>query len=89
MADLILSRPTIPAMSEAAIGKVRELESIARGPIASASTSIDYVELRDADTLAPLGGDIGTRGLLAVACRFGATRLIDNVVLGEDAPPLP
>jgi hypothetical protein len=29
MADLILSRPTIPAMSEAAIGKVRELESIA------------------------------------------------------------
>jgi pantoate--beta-alanine ligase len=69
--------------------RARELESIARGPIASASTSIDYVELRDADTLAPLGGDIGTRGLLAVACRIGATRLIDNVVLGEDAPPLP
>ena len=25
---------------------------------------------------------------LAVACRIGPTRLIDNVVLGEDPPPL-
>ena len=29
MADVILSRPTIPAMSEVAIGKVRQLERIA------------------------------------------------------------
>jgi pantothenate synthetase len=27
--------------------------------------------------------------LLAIAARFGATRLIDNVVLGEDPPLLP
>jgi pantoate--beta-alanine ligase len=68
--------------------RVRELERIAREPIAGAATSVDYVELRDADTLAPFEDRIASRGLLAVACRIGPTRLIDNVVLGEDGPPL-
>jgi pantoate--beta-alanine ligase len=64
----------------------RALEAIARAPIEIAATSIDYVEARDADSLAALPDDapIGDRALLAVACRIGATRLIDNVVLGED-----
>jgi pantoate--beta-alanine ligase len=66
----------------------RELERVAREPIESVAASIDYVEVRDADTLAPLTGAVGARALLAVACRVGATRLIDNVVLGEDPPPL-
>jgi pantoate--beta-alanine ligase len=66
----------------------RKLERMARGPIESAATSIDYVEARDADTLAAVAGDVGARALLAVACRIGGTRLIDNVVLGEDPPPL-
>jgi pantoate--beta-alanine ligase len=66
----------------------RKLELVAREPIARVAASIDYVEARDADTLAPIGGDIGGRAVLAVACRIGTTRLIDNVVLGEDAPPL-
>jgi hypothetical protein len=26
--------------------------------------------------------------VVAIACRVGTTRLIDNVVLGEDPPPL-
>jgi len=43
---------------------------------------IDYVEIVDGVTLAPLGGEIAQRWpdqvLLAVAVRFGATRLIDN-----------
>ena len=30
---------------------------------------------------------VGERALLAVAARVGATRLIDNFVLGEDARP--
>ena len=30
---------------------------------------------------------LGERVLLAVAVRVGATRLIDNIVLGEDPPP--
>ena len=30
---------------------------------------------------------VGERALLAIAAFVGATRLIDNTVLGEDAPP--
>jgi len=66
----------------------RELERVAREPIERAAASIDYAEARDADTLAPIQGDIVGRAVLAIACRVGTTRLIDNVVLGEDAPPL-
>ncbi len=43
---------------------------------------IDYIEIVDGATLAPLDGEIARRWpdqvLLAVAVRFGATRLIDN-----------
>ena len=56
-------------------------------PIAS---SIDYVDLRDAETLAAVPAVLPQTGrvLLAVALRVGTTRLIDNVVLGEDTGPL-
>jgi pantoate--beta-alanine ligase len=66
----------------------RVLERAAREPIEAAATSIDYVEARDAVTLEPLEGDVSQRAVIAVACRVGATRLIDNLVLGEDAAPL-
>jgi pantoate--beta-alanine ligase len=66
----------------------RALEAAAREQIEPAATSIDYVEVRNADDLAPLAGAIPSRAVLAVACRVGATRLIDNLVLGEDPPPL-
>jgi pantoate--beta-alanine ligase len=66
----------------------RALERVAREPIEAVATSIDYVEARHADTLEPIEGDVADRAVLAVACRVGATRLIDNVVLGEDSPPL-
>ena len=63
----------------------RALEGAARGSIEPAATSIDDVEVRDADTLAPVRGcSAGDRAVLVVACRVGTTRLIDNVVLGED-----
>jgi pantoate--beta-alanine ligase len=65
----------------------RALEGFAREPIQKAATSIDYVETRDADTLTPLAL-VEARAVLLVACRVGTTRLIDNLVLGEDAPPL-
>ncbi len=53
------------------------------------ATSVDYVSLADPDTLEPLREEsrVGERALLAVACRLGSTRLIDNVVLGEDTLP--
>ncbi|MDP9000907.1 MAG: pantoate--beta-alanine ligase [Myxococcota bacterium] len=65
--------------------RARELERVAREPIERANASIDYVEVRDADSLAAIADETGPRAVLAVACRIGATRLIDNIVLGEDA----
>jgi pantoate--beta-alanine ligase len=48
-----------------------------------------YVSLVDADTLEPLGDrPVTERALLAIAALCGRTRLIDNVVLGEDPDPL-
>lgn len=64
------------------------LESLVRAPIDSAATSVDYVAARDADTLAALGDRVPDRAVLLVACRVGTTRLIDNLVLGEDPPPV-
>ncbi len=68
--------------------RARELERLAREPVDRAATSVDYVEIRDPDTLAALEDDAGPRAVIAIACRVGTTRLIDNVVLGEDPPPL-
>ena len=55
-----------------------------------AADRIDYVELADADTVVPLRRDqpLPTRALRAIAAHVGATRLIDNVVLGEDPAPI-
>jgi pantoate--beta-alanine ligase len=56
--------------------------------VESGATSIDYVELADPDRLAPhREGPVGERALLAVAARVGNTRLIDNMVLGEEPAP--
>jgi pantoate--beta-alanine ligase len=58
--------------------------------VSQAATRIDYVTLADADAITPLGDEagVGERALLAVAAFVGTTRLIDNVVLGEDNPPV-
>ena len=55
---------------------------------------IDYVEIVDADALQPAAtlvgdGPSGGRYLAAVAVRFGATRLIDNLTLHVGAEPAP
>lgn len=71
---------------ERAVGALRSrcLEAVE-----AAADTVDYVELADADTIAPLSPDarIGERALVAVAARFAGARLIDNVVLGEDGAP--
>lgn len=55
-----------------------------------ATAQIDYVVVSDADALVPFANDarVGERALVALALRLGSTRLIDNVVLGEDAAPI-
>ena len=59
-----------------------------RREVEPAADRIDYVDLTDADSLAPLSGTVPERALLAIACHIGKTRLIDNTVLGEDPPPI-
>jgi pantoate--beta-alanine ligase len=61
--------------------RARELERLAREPIERVARSIDYVELRDADSLAAIE-TVSAPAVLAIACRIGTTRLIDNRVLG-------
>jgi pantoate--beta-alanine ligase len=50
--------------------------------------SIDYVDVRDPESLEPYEPSPSSdRALLAIAIRLGKTRLIDNIVLGEEPPP--
>jgi pantoate--beta-alanine ligase len=55
-----------------------------------AATRIDYVTVADADELRPFGDEerVGERALVALALFIGTTRLIDNVVVSEDNPPV-
>jgi pantoate--beta-alanine ligase len=66
------------------------LRAAARAEVERVATSIDYVEVADADRLTPFedAQKVPGRALVAIACRIGVTRLIDNVVLGEDGAPV-
>ena len=46
---------------------------------------VDYLEIRDPQTLAPRTGKARAGDLIAVAASLGATRLIDNGLFGEEA----
>jgi pantoate--beta-alanine ligase len=60
-----------------------------RAALEDLTPRVDYLELRDADTLEALPERLpeGCRAVLAVALHHGGARLLDNVVLGEDPPP--
>jgi pantoate--beta-alanine ligase len=62
----------------------------ARAEVAKVASSIDYVSVADPETLRVLEPEeeAGERALCALALRLGGTRLIDNMVLGEEPPPL-
>ena len=62
------------------------LRSLAEEAVRSDFDRVDYVAVVDPDTLAAPAG-FASRLLIAVAAHLGATRLIDNVVLGEDLRP--
>ncbi len=88
---LALSAGLSDAWRKHAAGE-RASEAIAGAALArviQAADGIDYVSVVDADTLQPASGSVGARALVAIACRIGKTRLIDNVVLGEDPDPRP
>jgi pantoate--beta-alanine ligase len=75
------------AAGERCAGELRRLALDFLAPVAS---RIDYVSVADPDGLEPIDSDatVGSKALLAVALFVGTTRLIDNVVLGEDKDPL-
>ena len=62
-----------------------KIEALARAEVDKGADTIDYVSCVDADSLAKIE-TIGARAVVAIACRVGKTRLIDNFVLGEDDP---
>ena len=90
---LSLSRGLSAAAHSFAAGTRRAatLRQLVHVEVERAASSIDYVTIADADTLVPFedGADVGERAVIAIACRLGATRLIDNLVLGEDQTILP
>ncbi len=65
------------------------LRRLALDEITKAASRIDYVTIADPDTLEPLPDDAtgGERTLLAAAVFVEKTRLIDNLVLGEEKSP--
>jgi len=89
---LVIPRALTSAVNAFNAGErnVSVLREGVRASIAASTDRIDYVELTHPDTLQILGASerVLERSLFAVACHIGKTRLIDNVVLGEDPAPI-
>ena len=87
---LSLSRGLRKASHAFASGERRAaaLRDLVHAEVVANADAIDYVDVADPDTLAVFsptasGPSVGARALVAIACRIGKTRLIDNTVLGE------
>lgn len=75
---------TLPRAMDEAIARIRQgqdptptLAALEDELLGAGFARVDYAELRDADSIAPLDGDNGNARLF-VAARIGGTRLIDN-----------
>jgi pantoate--beta-alanine ligase len=81
---LALSRALRVAESVAASGETRTEAALAaaRVELEAAGIELEYLEARDAETLAPAAELNGRPVLIAVAARVGPARLIDNTVIG-------
>lgn len=85
-AALVLSRSLKKAKERFAAGErdAAVLTEAVRTEIAAEPMSdIDYVEIYRLPELQPVDGPLTGSNLLAVAVKFGTTRLIDNVILEE------
>jgi pantoate--beta-alanine ligase len=78
-----LSRALLEIQRAAATGQptARALDA-GRAELARAGIEPEYLEARDAETLAPAESFNGRAVLVAVAARIGNARLIDNAVIG-------
>jgi pantoate--beta-alanine ligase len=81
---LALSRALRAAEAVAAGGEASTEVALvaARAELERAGVQPEYVEARDAETLAPVTSLNGRPVLIAVAARVGPARLIDNTVIG-------
>jgi pantoate--beta-alanine ligase len=83
---VVLSRALAEARERVAAGErdAGALRALLTERIAAApGAALDYAAVVDADTLAPVGHLSGPT-LLALAVRFGSTRLIDNVLINGE-----
>jgi pantoate--beta-alanine ligase len=62
------------------------LHEVARAQLATSELRLDYLEVLDAEELEPPGDASAALGVF-IAGYIGKTRLIDNTILGVDAPP--
>jgi len=70
------------AAAEGGEANVARLVALGLAPLTQAQVKVDYLEVRDADTLAPLTTvTSGRPARVLVAAFLGATRLIDNLAL--------
>ncbi|MET0588222.1 MAG: pantoate--beta-alanine ligase [Novosphingobium sp.] len=69
------------AQIEAGDSVYEALSGLSHGLLAAGFLSVDYAELCDADTLAPLFARTGRPARLLVAARIGKARLIDNMAV--------
>ena len=83
-AGLVLSR-SLKAAQEAFTAGERNgqklVELVTRTIAAEPMSVIDYVEIYALPELQPITNPLNGRNLLAVAVKFGTTRLIDNIIL--------
>ena len=52
-----------------------------RAELENAGLAVEYLEIRDAETLAPVDGEISAPARVLAAIHLGRTRLIDNVAI--------
>jgi pantoate--beta-alanine ligase len=67
-------------------GAPAEVLDAARGKLTQGGFEIDYLEVREAGTLAPVTCSVSTPARVFAAAMLGRTRLIDNVAVPERKP---
>jgi pantoate--beta-alanine ligase len=74
------------AAESAVAGGERSVDAVlaaARAELDEDGIEPEYLEARDAETLAPVESFNGRATVIALAARVGPARLIDNVVIGD------
>ena len=82
---LALSRALAQAMRAYLAGERSAERLLAAARSELAGVDLEYLELRDADSLAPVAA-LDAPAVMVLAAKVGKTRLIDNALLAPDSP---